>query len=197
MKILLATTNLGKIKEFENIFPKKIEILTLEDLGIDIDVNETGKTFHQNAFLKAKEYYKLSNIPTISEDSGLEVSELNGDPGIYSARYGGENLNDQDRVDLILKKLLSVPDNKRQARFVSVICGVGLSSKPIYSEGILEGFISQQKEGKNGFGYDPIFIPLGSNKTTALMSKDEKNNISHRRKAIDNFLKILITDKII
>ncbi|MBK90298.1 MAG: non-canonical purine NTP pyrophosphatase, RdgB/HAM1 family [Chloroflexi bacterium] len=197
MKVLVATTNLGKIKEFEGIFPKNIEILTLRDFNIDIDVEETGKTFHQNAFLKANEYYKLSNIPTISEDSGLEVSELKGEPGIYSARYGGENLNDQDRVDLILKKLLPVPNNKRQARFISVICGVGFTSKPIYSEGLLEGFISEHKEGKNGFGYDPIFIPLGSNKTTASMSKDEKNNISHRRKSIDNFLKILITDKII
>ncbi len=197
MKILVATTNLGKIKEFKDIFPKKSKILTLSDLSINKDIEETGKTFHQNALLKAMEYNKLSNMPTISEDSGLEISYLNGEPGIYSARYGGESLSDQDRVDLVLEKLSDVPDDRRQARFISVICGVGFKHEPIYSEGYIDGYIAKNKEGNNGFGYDPIFIPVGSEKTTAKMTKEEKNMISHRRKSIDKFLKMLITDKII
>tara|TARA_E500000331_G_scaffold104625_1_gene101408 strand:- start:2667 stop:3263 length:597 start_codon:yes stop_codon:yes gene_type:complete len=198
MKILVATTNSGKIREFKEILSKKnIQVLTLNDININIDVDETGNTFRQNALIKANEYYKLAKIPTVSEDSGLEVLKLDGEPGIYSARYGGDLLNDNQRVDLILEKLLKVPSNKRQARFISVICGVGFSDEPIYSEGILEGFISKKKEGNSGFGYDPIFLPNNSNKTTASMAKEEKNKISHRRKSIDKFLKILIRDKII
>ena len=198
MKLLVATTNSGKIREFKEILSKKnIQVLTLNDININIDVDETGNTFRQNALIKANEYYKLAKIPTISEDSGLEVLKLDGEPGIYSARYGGDLLNDNQRVDLILEKLLKVPSNKRQARFISVICGVGSSDDPIYSEGILEGFISKKKEGNSGFGYDPIFLPNNSNKTTASMAKEEKNKISHRRKSIDKFLKILIRDKII
>ena len=197
MKILIATTNKGKVSEFEEIFSDKFELLTLNDLSITTDVEETGITFHQNALIKATQYFKLSKIPTISEDSGLEVEELNGEPGIYSARYGGSGLKDQERVDLILQKLSNVPSKKRQAKFVSVICGVGFAETPIYSEGILDGYIAEQKKGKNGFGYDPIFLPIGSNQTTASMSKEEKNKISHRRRAIDKFLKMLIADKII
>lgn len=197
MKILVATTNEGKIKEFEQIFAEKFEILTLNDLSIKIDVEETGVTFHQNALIKATQYFELSKIPTLSEDSGLEIAELNGEPGIFSARYGGADLNDRERVDLILQKLSNVPSKKRQAKFVSVICGVGFAETPIYSEGILDGYIAEQKNGKNGFGYDPIFLPIGSDQTTASMSKEEKNKISHRRKSIDKFLKILIRDKII
>ena len=104
MKILVATTNEGKIREFEQIFAEKFEILTLNDLAIEIDVEETGDTFHQNALIKATKYFELSKIPTVSEDSGLEIAELNGEPGIFSARYGGVDLNDRDRVDLILQK---------------------------------------------------------------------------------------------
>jgi len=174
MKILVATTNEGKIREFEQIFAEKFEILTLNDLSIEIDVEETGVTFHQNALIKATQYFELSKIPTVSEDSGLEIAELNGEPGIFSARYGGADLNDRERVDLILQKLSNVPSKKRQAKFVSVICGVGFADLPIYSEGILDGYIAEQKNGKNGFGYDPIFLPIGNEKTTASMSKEEK-----------------------
>ncbi|MBL06973.1 MAG: non-canonical purine NTP pyrophosphatase, RdgB/HAM1 family [Chloroflexi bacterium] len=197
MRVLVATTNLGKIREFRDIFPSKIQILSLKDLDINIDVNEDGETFRENALKKAKEYYEISNIPTISEDSGLVVDFLNGEPGILSARYGGKDLNDDQRVDLVLKNMNGVESKQRSARFVSIICGIGFYNYPLFSEGIMEGFISDSKEGVNGFGYDPIFMPIGVNKTTASMSKHEKNNISHRRKSIDEFLKMLITDKII
>ena len=197
MRILVATTNLWKIKEFQDIFPSKIKILSLQDLNIDIDVVEYGETFRENALIKAKQYYSISKIPTISEDSGLVIDYLKGEPGIFSARYGGKNLSDDQRVDLVLRNMNGVESIQRSARFISVICGIGFFKEPLFSKGVMEGFISDTKNGINGFGYDPIFIPLGKNETTASMSKDEKNVISHRRKSIDKFLKMLNTDNII
>ena len=197
MRILVATTNLGKIKEFQDIFPSKIKILSLQDLNIDIDVVEYGETFRENALIKAKQYYSISKIPTISEDSGLVIDYLKGEPGIFSARYGGKNLSDDQRVDLVLRNMNGAESIQRSARFISVICGIGFFKEPLFSKGVMEGFISDTKNGINGFGYDPIFIPLGKNETTASMSKDEKNVISHRRKSIDKFLKMLNTDNII
>ena len=136
-------------------------------------------------------------MPTISEDSGLVLDSLNGEPGIYSARYGGENLNDNDRVELVLKKMTKIHKEERSARFISVICGVGFGSRSLFSRGELEGFISSSKQGKNGFGYDPIFSPIGDNATLATKEIDEKNKISHRRKSIEIFLNKLIKDKIV
>ena len=199
MKILIATTNIGKIKEFQEILNKKkiFEIFTLNDLNISVDVEEKGNTFEENAEIKATFYSKLSKMPTISEDSGLVIDSLNGEPGIYSARYGGENLNDNDRVELVLKKMTKIHKEERSARFISVICGVGFGSRSLFSRGELEGFISSSKQGKNGFGYDPIFSPIGDNATLATKEIDEKNKISHRRKSIEIFLNKLIKDKIV
>ena len=199
MKILIATTNFGKIKEFQEILNKKkiFEIFTLNDLNISVDVEETGNTFEENAEIKATFYSKLSKMPTISEDSGLVIDSLNGEPGIYSARYGGENLNDNDRAELVLKKMTKIHKEERSARFISVICGVGFGSRSLFSRGELEGFISSSKQGKNGFGYDPIFSPIGDNATLATKEIDEKNKISHRRKSIEIFLNKLIKDKIV
>ncbi len=199
MKISIATTNIGKIKEFQEILNKKtiFEIFTLNDLNISVDVEETGNTFEENAEIKATFYSKLSKMPTISEDSGLVIDSLNGEPGIYSARYGGENLNDNDRVELVLKKMTKIHKEERSARFISVICGVGFGSRSLFSRGELEGFISSSKQGKNGFGYDPIFSPIGDNATLATKEIDEKNKISHRRKSIEIFLNKLIKEKIV
>ena len=199
MKILIATTNVGKIKEFQEILNKKkiFEIFTLNDLNISVDVEETGNTFEENAEIKATFYSKLSKMPTISEDSGLVIDSLNGEPGIYSARYGGENLNDNDRVELVLKKMTKIHKEERSARFISVICGVGFCSRSLFSRGELECFISSSKQGKIGFGYDPIFSPIGDNATLATKEIDEKNKISHRRKSIEIFLNKLIKDKIV
>ena len=199
MKILIATTNIGKIKEFQEILNKKkiFEIFTLNDLNISVDVEETGNTFEENAEIKATFYSKLSKMPTISEDSGLVIDSLNGEPGIYSARYGGKNLNDNDRGELVLKKMTKIHKEERSARFISVICGVGFGSRALFSRGELEGFISSSKQGKNGFGYDPIFSPIGDNATLATKEIDEKNKISHRRKSIEIFLNKLIKDKIV
>jgi len=199
MKILIATMNKGKIKEFQKIIPenKGVEILRLTDLSIKNDVEETGNSFADNAFIKASYYQNISNTPTVSEDSGLEIEALDGEPGVYSARYGGTKLTDDERVDLVLKKLRNVPKIKRKAKFISVICGIGFKPEPIFCTGVLNGFISEKKEGKNGFGYDPIFLPERKKITTASMTIEQKNNISHRKKSIDKFLKVLITDKII
>ena len=160
-------------------------------------MEETGNTFEENAEIKATFYSKLSKMPTISEDSGLVIDSLNGEPGIYSARYGGKNLNDNDRVELVLKKMTKIHKEERSARFISVICGVGFGSRALFSRGELEGFISSSKQGKNGFGYDPIFSPIGDNATLATKEIDEKNKISHRRKSIEIFLNKLIKDKIV
>lgn len=180
MRILVATTNLGKIKEFQDIFPSKIKILSLQDLNIDIDVVEYGETFRENALIKAKQYYSISKIPTISEDSGLVIDYLKGEPGIFSARYGGKNLSDDQRVDLVLRNMNGVESIQRSARFISVICGIGFFKEPLFSKGVMEGFISDTKNGINGFGYDPIFIPLGSKITFGQMPYLKKLKLDHR-----------------
>jgi|TARA_B110000263_G_scaffold57977_1_gene49529 XTP/dITP diphosphohydrolase len=199
MNILIATTNNGKLNEFKRIFNfnESIKLLSLSDLYIDIDVEETGKTFEENASIKADFYHNISGIPTISEDSGLEIFILNGDPGIYSARYGGKELNDSQRTDLVLEKMKNFKNPNRIAQFTSVICGVGFKNEKIFSKGILEGYISHKKQGINGFGYDPIFCLNNEKISLACKSIDDKNKISHRRKSIDKFLKILIKDRIV
>jgi XTP/dITP diphosphohydrolase len=199
MNILIATTNKGKLNEFQKIFNvnESIKLFTLNDLSIKIDIEETGQTFEKNAAIKADFYHKISGIPTISEDSGLEIFKLDGEPGIYSARYGGEELNDVERTELILEKMKDFQPPYRGAQFISVICGVGFKKQKIFSKGVLEGYISNKKQGKNGFGYDPIFCLENEETSLACKSIDEKNQISHRRKSIDKFLKILIKDRIV
>lgn len=199
MKILIATTNNGKLNEFKKIFNfnENIKLFTLSDLSINDDVEETGKTFEENAAIKADFYYKKSGIPTISEDSGLEIFILCGEPGIYSARYGGKELNDSQRTDLVLEKMKNYENHNRRAQFTSVICGVGFKNEKIFSKGLLKGYISHKKQGLNGFGYDPIFCLNNEKFSLACKTIDEKNQISHRRKSIDKFLKILIKDRIV
>tara|TARA_B110000116_G_scaffold78115_1_gene67759 strand:+ start:188 stop:787 length:600 start_codon:yes stop_codon:yes gene_type:complete len=199
MNILIATTNNGKLNEFKKIFNfnKNIKLFTLSDLSINDDVEETGKTFEENAAIKADFYYRKSGIPTISEDSGLEIFILCGEPGIYSARYGGKELNDSQRTDLVLEKMKNYKNHNRRAQFTSVICGVGFKKEKIFSKGLLKGYILDKKQGLNGFGYDPIFCLNNENLSLACKSMEEKNQISHRRKSIDKFLKILIKDRIV
>ena len=137
-------------------------------------------------------------MPTISEDSGLVIDSLSGEPGVYSARYGGASLNNDERLDLVLRKMHKIPKNKRSAKFVSVICGVGfIKNKLFFSRGELRGNISFEKRGKNGFGYDPIFCANKDIHTLASKTIEYKNSISHRRKSIEIFLNKLIKDKII
>lgn len=185
MKLLVATNNQGKLKEFNKILGELgIECVSLRDLGITADVEETGATFLENALLKAKEIFKLAKIPTISDDSGLMVDALGGEPGVYSARYAGEPSDDQKNMDKLLANLKDEPN--RTARFKSVIAAVFSEDDIIVSEGECEGVIIDEKRGDNGFGYDPIFYVENLGKTFSEMTDEEKNSLSHRGNAIRN-----------
>lgn len=185
MKIIAATKNKNKLREFGEIL-KGFDIISQEEAGVDIDVEETGTTFEENSYLKAKAIFDATGICAIADDSGLCVDALGGEPGIYSARYGGEGLDDKGRTALLLKNMESVPDEKRSARFVCVITLVG-------NEGIItaraecEGKIDYSPKGENGFGYDPVFFVEQFGKTMAEVSPEEKNAISHRGKALKIF----------
>ena len=185
MKIIAATKNKNKLREFGEIL-KGFEIVSQEEAGIDIDVEETGTTFEENSMLKAKAIYDLTGIAAIADDSGLCVDALGGEPGVYSARYGGEGYDDKGRVELLLKNMKDLPDDKRSARFV---CAITLVSDEgvITARGECEGKIDYSPKGENGFGYDPVFFVERYGKTMAEISPEEKNAISHRGKALKIF----------
>ncbi len=185
MRFLVATNNQGKLKEFNQILGELgIECVSLRDLGITADVEETGTTFLENALLKAKEIYHIAKIPTISDDSGLMVDALGGEPGVYSARYAGEPTDDQRNMDKLLANLKEEPN--RTARFKSVIAAVFSEDDVVVAEGECEGVIIDEKRGENGFGYDPIFYVESLGKTFSEMTDAEKNSLSHRGNAIRN-----------
>ncbi len=189
MKVIAATKNKNKLREFGEIL-KGFEIISQEEAGIDIDVEETGTTFEENSLLKAKAIYEISGIPAIADDSGLCVDALGGEPGVYSARYGGEGYDDAGRVQLLLKNMKDIPDEKRTARFVCAITMVS-DDGIITARGECEGRINHAPVGENGFGYDPVFYMEEYGKTTAEMTPDEKNAVSHRGKALRIFAKKL------
>ncbi|MDC3423918.1 XTP/dITP diphosphatase [Aquibacillus sp. 3ASR75-11] len=185
-KIMIATKNEGKVKEFKQLFLKYgVDVISLLDMEEDIpDVEETGTTFEQNAALKAETISAVLNIPVIADDSGLEIRALEGRPGVYSARYAGTSKNDRANLDKVLTELTGVPDENRMARFVCVIAVAQPGKSTFTKRGTCEGKIGLHPTGKHGFGYDPIFIPNEYNRTMAQLSADEKNAISHRRNAL-------------
>ena len=184
MKLVVATKNAHKLIEFKRILePLGYEVLSQADIGVDIDVEETGTTFEENSMLKAKALYDHTGFITIADDSGLEIDYLGGEPGVYSARYGGGNRTDRDRCELVLEKLQGVPKEKRTARFVSVISVIFSESDQRSYRGECSGFIGFDFLGDNGFGYDPIFI-CKNGKTFSELELYEKNKISHRGIAI-------------
>lgn len=185
MKIIAATKNKNKLREFGEIL-KGFEIISQEDAGLDIDVEETGSSFEENSMLKARAIYEACKIPAIADDSGLVVDALGGEPGVYSARYGGEGLDDRGRVELLLKNMKDVPQNERTARFVCAITLVD-GDKVITARGECEGIIAYEPSGENGFGYDPVFFVEEYKKTLAEVTPEEKNAISHRGKALRAF----------
>lgn len=191
--LLIATNNIYKKIELEKFLePFSIPIFGLEDLNIKIKVKETANTFHENAVLKAKEYYALAKIPTLADDSGLEVDVLNKEPGVQSARYGNANFTDEERNEYLLKKLENVADYLRTARFVCVLAFLIDFSTPIrFYEGVVHGKILRSPRGSFGFGYDPIFEDIRTKKSFAEYTIEEKNQVSHRAKAIQEFLKDL------
>ena len=183
MEIILASNNKNKLKEITNILkPFNIKVISQEDAGFDIDVEETGTTFAENAILKAEAIYKLSRKPVISDDSGLEIDYLHGEPGVYSKRYAGPNATNQDRINKILNLMKNVKEEERTARFVCAVCYIDeKGEKHIFQENC-EGTILKEPRGENGFGYDPIF--LYKDKSFAQMNGQEKDKVSHRGKAL-------------
>ncbi len=187
-ELLFGTNNKHKLEEIRLILQDKINVLGLGDVSIDVDVEETEHTLEGNAKLKAKTYFEHSQIPCFSDDTGLEVDALHGAPGVFSARYAGPNASYSDNVNKLLKALDGI--SKRDARFRTVIAYFDGHSFLTF-EGKVEGSIIYQSKGENGFGYDPVFLPEGFDKTFAEMEAAEKHVISHRGKAIQAFISYL------
>jgi XTP/dITP diphosphohydrolase len=184
IKIIIATKNEGKIREIKEIVKlDNVEFLTFQNLKDWPEVEEKGSTFRENAVLKAKALMNLTKLPALADDSGLEVDVLSGEPGILSARYAGSHCSTSDNNAKLLKKLESFPFEKRTARFRCVAAFAGTDGTLLVSEGICSGHIALEHKGSGGFGYDPLFVPDGYNKTIAELSAEEKNQISHRGKA--------------
>ncbi|MCI5923823.1 MAG: RdgB/HAM1 family non-canonical purine NTP pyrophosphatase [Oscillospiraceae bacterium] len=183
MKLIAATNNAHKLIEFKRILePLGFTVLSQKEAGIHVEAEETGTTFEENAYLKAKAVYDASGLATVADDSGIAVDALNGAPGVYSARYGGPGLNDVDRYEKLLHEMDGVPDEKRTARFVCAISLI-LSSDQVFGfTGVCEGKIGYEPRGENGFGYDPIFMV--GDKSTAELLPEEKDKISHRGQAL-------------
>ena len=187
-KLVLATRNQGKITEFrrilEELAPGQIELIGVDQFPQLVDVDETGATFEENSLLKARYTCQATGLPAIADDSGLCVDALNGDPGIFSARWAGVHGNDQANLEKVLAQLKDVPDEKRTAYFTCVASLVLPDGREQVAEGRFEGRILHAPVGSNGFGYDPIFQPLGLSISSAQMSAQEKDVVSHRGKSL-------------
>ena len=187
-KLVLATRNQGKIVEFRRILdalaPGAIELIGVDQFPDLVDVEETGSTFEENSLLKARYTCQATGLPAIADDSGLCVDVLNGDPGIFSARWAGSHGNDQANLEKVLAQLKDVPDEKRTARFMCVASLVMPDGREHVAEGRFEGHILHAPVGENGFGYDPIFQPVGLSISSAQMSAEEKDLVSHRGKSL-------------
>ncbi len=185
MKFIIATHNKKKLAELERILaPLGIAAVTDKDLGIILnEVEENGRTFQENAALKARAACRQAGLPAIADDSGLEVDALHGAPGIYSARYAGENATDAQRIEKLLDHMKDVPQGKRTARFVCNVCCVFPDGREFSVEGTCEGTIAFAPEGSSGFGYDPVFL-TADGKSFACLTAEEKDSISHRGNAL-------------
>ena len=186
--IIFATNNQHKVEEVRAVLGRRFNILTLKEAGIDIDIPEPHDTLEANATEKSKTIFAITNKNCFSEDTGLEVEALNGEPGVKSARYAGENRNFDDNIDKLLLNLKLA--NNKAARFRTVISLIQ-DGKEYFFEGISPGKIISERKGNNGFGYDPVFVPTGSDKTFAEMDMAEKNKFSHRKKAMEKLINFL------
>lgn len=194
-KIVLATTNKGKVKEFKEMLePLGYNVVSLADEGISVDIVEDGDTFEENAHIKAEAIYAICKCHVIADDSGLEIDFLNGAPGIFSARYAGENATDKVRCAKILEEMQFADEPLRTARFVCAIYCILDDETEYCVRGTLEGYIGTEPMGDNGFGYDPIFMVDDEN-SVAMLSSDEKNKISHRANALSKLVDILNLEK--
>ena len=185
--IVLASHNRNKAQEIQMLLGNQFHVILQQAFDIP-PIEETGSTFEENALLKAKAVYDIIGLPVIGDDSGLEVVALNNQPGVYSSRFAGDNASDDDNIDKLLRKMHNIPTEKRTARFRCVVAFLGTSSddQPVFFEGEWAGYIAKERTGKNGFGYDPVFVDLQSNLTAAELESDQKNKISHRGKAMQS-----------
>jgi XTP/dITP diphosphohydrolase len=188
MQLLFASANRHKVSEINQLVPKGIEVLSLEDIGFHEDIPETADTIEGNAILKAQFMAGRQPLSCFADDTGLVIPALNGEPGVYSARYAGPEKDANANMDLVLQKLENADD--RSARFVTVIA-LWMGGKMHIFEGFVEGTILKEKRGTQGFGYDPIFQPLGHERTFAEMSAEEKNALSHRGRALEKMVAFL------
>lgn len=188
MQLLFASANRHKVSEINQLVPEGIEILSLEDIGFTEDIPETADTIAGNAEMKAQFMADRQELPCFADDTGLVIPALNGEPGVYSARYAGPERDANANMDLVLQKLQNADD--RSARFITVIA-LWMDGKMHLFEGFVEGTILEEKRGAQGFGYDPIFQPLGHDRTFAEMSAEEKNALSHRGRALEKMVAFL------
>ena len=186
--LIFATNNQNKVKEINSILNGVIEVKSLKESGIEIDIPEPHQTLEENAREKSKTIYNLTQTACFSEDTGLEIFLLNGEPGVKSARYADDENNYLNNIDKVLKKLAGISD--RSAQFKTII-SLLINNQEFQFEGICKGTITETEIGTNGFGYDPIFIPDGSSKTFAEMTIEEKNIFSHRKKAVAQLVQFL------
>jgi XTP/dITP diphosphohydrolase len=185
MRVIFASHNENKVAEIRQLLPKDIELLSLKDINFVDEIEENGATLEENSALKAKTIFIKTGIPTIADDTGLEVFALNMEPGVFSARYAGNEKSDEANIEKLLDQLRSIHDRKARFRTIFTYC----ASKTLEQfEGIVEGEIGTEKMGSNGFGYDPVFFPECGTRTFAEMTLEEKNQISHRARALQKLV---------
>jgi XTP/dITP diphosphohydrolase len=190
MKIIFATHNQNKVNEVLALLPVGIEMVSLKDLRYIEEIEETGATIEENSMIKARKIYDTYKLPTFAEDTGLEVDALNNAPGVYSARYAGEQANSEENIDLLLKNLTGIKN--RNARFKTVATFITDNETRVF-EGVVYGIITEKRTGSGGFGYDPVFVPAGFKKSFAEFTSQEKGKVSHRGIAVKKFLNFLKT----
>ncbi len=188
MEIVFASNNAHKLEEVRSKLPEVFKVLSLKDVLGDVDIPETGTTLDENAAIKANYVFERTGKNCFADDTGLEISTLNGEPGVYSARYAGEECSFQDNMDKVLRNMAGATD--RSAKFRTAICLI-LNGEEYLFEGSVEGEMLEEKRGEEGFGYDPIFQPKGFEETFAEMSMDQKNKISHRGRAVQKLVDFL------
>ena len=193
MQIVLATHNKGKMSEINNLLSSFYEVLTLDHFPNIKEIPETGKTLKENAFIKARTVFEMTGLPSLADDTGLEVESLGGDPGVYSARYAGEQASYQDNCEKLLKNMMRVPKKNREAKFRTVIAYKD-DNRELSCDGSVKGEIARAPKGNFGFGYDSVFYYPPLEKTFAELSEEVKNSISHRGRALRKFL-LLFNDK--
>jgi XTP/dITP diphosphohydrolase len=189
MDLIFATHNKGKLKEVQGIVPQGIKVISLDDLGVQDDIEETGATLEENALIKARFLHKKYQQPVLADDTGLEVQALNGAPGVYSARYAGVHGDAENNMNLLLRNMEGL--SERSAQFRTVMAYIDASGQEKLFEGLVQGSILEERQGAEGFGYDPIFQPQGFSLSFAQMSLAEKNVISHRARALMLFMEFI------